>query len=292
MTKGILRLIEERVVLLDGGTGTTLINLGLPPGTPPEAWNLVEEGKVKELHKAYFAAGSDVVLTNTFGGTRVKLSLHGLGNMVEEINKRAVELVKSVCPQGRFVAGDIGPSGKALPPVGNADINELKDSFTEQAHILADAGVDFLIVETMFDLDEASAAVEGAVETGLPVFASVTFRKTKRGFFTVMGNDIPTSVSTLTDAGAAVIGTNCTLTIDDVVDLVGEMNKLTNLPLLAKPNAGNPEVKGDKVVYPFTPKAFASFVPKLIENGARVVGGCCGTTPEHIRLIAEIIKTS
>jgi 5-methyltetrahydrofolate--homocysteine methyltransferase len=287
----ILDLIKKRIVVLDGGMGSLLIDQGLPPGTPPEYWNVSHPDRVQKSHISYYDAGSDVVFTNTFGGSMLKLMAHKHGSSVEEYNKIAVDLVREICPENGYVAGDIGPSGAFLPPVGTVTEEDFFNNFLEQARYLSEAGVDFFVVETMVDIKEAKAAIKAIREIStLPILASMTYKKTKRGYFTIMGNTIEECVKVLEEAGANIIGANCTLGSDEMVDLVPLLRKETNLPISVKPNAGQPQLIDGKTVYDATPQDFAQDISAMIEAGANLVGGCCGSTPEYIKKIAEKVK--
>ncbi len=287
----ILDLVKQRVVVLDGGMGSLLIDQGLPPGSPPEFWNISHPEKVQASHKSYFDAGSDVVFTNTFGGSMLKLMAHKHGQSVEEYNKKAVELVKNICPELGYIAGDIGPSGAFLPPVGTITVKEYFTNFLEQARYLSEAGIDFFVVETMVDIKEAEAAVKAIREIStLPILASMTYKKTKRGYFTIMGNTIEECVKSLEKAGANIIGANCTLGSDEMVGLVPLLKKETNLPVSVKPNAGQPQLIEGRTKYNATAQDFARDIMLMVEAGANLVGGCCGSNSDFIRLIAEKVK--
>lgn len=287
----ILELIKKRVVILDGAMGSMLIAQGLQPGTPSENWNLSNPLKIKEIQKSYFDSGSDAVLTNTFGGTRIKLEAHKQGNRCEEYNKKAVEIAREICPEDCYVAGDIGPTGVFLPPVGKATIELFKENYLEQAKILANEGVDFFFVETMVDIKEAETAVKAIKKvSNLPIMASMTYQKTKKDYFTIMGNDVKSCVQSLVKSGADVIGANCTITSSEIIDLVPILRELTDKPISIKPNAGKPQLKEEKIVYPVTPDEFAQDIKKIVEYKARVIGGCCGTNPLFIERIARIFK--
>jgi 5-methyltetrahydrofolate--homocysteine methyltransferase len=196
-----------------------------------------------------------------------------------------------VRPAGRFVAGDIGPTGRLLKPAGDADEAMLAQAFTQQARALAEGGVDFLIIETMMDVNEALIALAAAKSTGLPVFVTVSFTKKPRGYFTIMGNKPGDSARALAGAGATAVGTNCSLRIGDMVDVVAEMADAVTVPIIAQPNAGNPETEHGVTTYVDGPEVYGRMTPDLIRAGARVVGGCCGTTPETIRLMRRAIDT-
>ncbi len=271
--------------------GSILIDQGLEPGTPPEKWNVSHPEKIQKIHLNYFNAGSDAVLTNTFGGSRMKLTAHKHGQSIEKYNQKAVELAREICPENCFIAGDIGPSGAFLPPVGTASVSDFEENFLEQAGYLADADIDFFFIETMVDLKEAEAAVKATRSISkIPIFASITFQKTKRGYFTIMGDTVSNCVKNLEKAGANVIGANCTISSDEMIDLIPLISQETILPILAKPNAGKPQLENGKTVYLTEPKPFAQDIEQIIKNGARVVGGCCGSNPEFIKEIAKQVK--
>ena len=287
----ILDVVTKRVVLLDGAMGSELIARGLPAGIPSENWNVTNPEKVADIHKNYYAAGADAVLTNTFGGSYAKLAALKHEKYIEDYNIKAVEIARNVCPEGKFVGGDIGPTGLFLPPVGKATIDDISASFTQQAKILSEQDVDFFFIETMLDINEAEAAVIAAKKAAnIPIFASITYQKTKRGYFTVMGNTIEECVSKLESAGADVIGANCTITSEEMIDLIISLRKNTKRPISAKPNAGKPELRNGETYYPTPPNDFARDIQQIIEAKADVVGGCCGTNPLFIEKIAEILK--
>ncbi len=284
--KSILSLAGERVVLFDGGMGSTIVSLGLPEGECPESWNLTHSEAIAEIHRKNLEAGADVIETNTFGANRLRLASFGYDDQVEEINLRAVQIAKKVCPEDKFVAGDIGPCGAFLKPVGKSSIDEFEESFLEQAKALARAQVDLFSIETMYDLREAVAAIR-AVRTvsDLPVFASMTFDKKPRGYLTMMGNTVPECAAQLEKAGADVVGANCTLGSDVMIELTRELRVTTDLPIIIQPNAGKPRLNRGKPFYPKDSKSFAEDMKLIAEAGANFVGGCCGTTDEFIREI-------
>jgi len=290
MSVRFMERVARGPVLFDGGMGSLLIARGLTLGEAPELWNVDRPEVVRDAHRAYFDAGSDVVTTNTFGGTGLKRGAKGLADRMEELNRAGAEVALSVRPDGRFVAGDLGPTGKVTGLPGEVSAESLRASFADQARTLAGAGVDLLIVETMYDLEEARAAVSAAVETGLPVVATMTFERKPRGYFTLMGNCPEECVSALEKAGASVVGVNCTLGPEDMLDLLSAIRPLTTLPLLAQPNAGQPTLVDGEAVYSAAPDVFARQVRRLVEEGADLVGGCCGTTPEFVRLIRSQIE--
>jgi len=261
-----------------------LMARGLSSGEAPEKWNVERPEVVKEVHRAYFSAGSDVVQTNTFGGNRFKLRDKQLESDLVRINQTAVNVAREVCPPGRFVAGDVGPSGKLMAPLGPYGVTEAEAVFGEQGQILVDAGVDLISIETMFSLEETLAALRGIRGvTDLPIFVSMTFGLKPEGFFTLMGETPKDCIKALVENGADVLGSNCQLGSREMVDLIREMRNWTTMPIIAQPNAGPPVVKGGATVYEQSPEEFAEDILRIVEAGANVVGGCCGTTPRFIQ---------
>ncbi len=288
------RMAAERTLLLDGATGTELMARGIPGATPPELWNVERPDVVGAIHRDYFAAGADLVHANTFGGTRLKLAGHGLGERAAELNEAGARLAVAVRDAeypGRLVAGDVGPTGVMLPPLGDADPAVLRETFVEQAEALVRGGVDLLHIETMFDLGEALAAVEAAVGAagGRPVCCSMTFKPAARGYRTMMGVSPAQAAAALLAAGATLVGCNCSITADAMGDLVADLHEAAGLPVLAQPNAGQPRLEGGVTVYDETPEHFAAEVAGFSSRGAGLVGGCCGTTPAHIAALAAAL---
>jgi 5-methyltetrahydrofolate--homocysteine methyltransferase len=286
MSAAILDLVAQRVVVFDGAMGTQLIEHGLPQGQCPETWNLTHPAVIQEVHRRYLAAGADVIQTNTFGGTRIKLSRYGCAEQVKAVNQAAVRIAQAAAATkpGAFVAGDIGPTGQLLQPFGDYTEEEFFTAFCEQADALADAGVDFLSIETMYSLEEALLAAKAAKRTGLPIFASLAYRVTPRGIYTMMGAEVGTATKALEEAGVDVVGTNCEIEITAMIHVVQAIKVHTHLPIMAQPNAGQPVLEEGKARYQQQPAAFAAQIPALLQAGARIIGGCCGTTPEFIRL--------
>ncbi len=287
-------LLHSRVILFDGGMGTELIRRGLPQGYCPELWNVERPGQVEEVHRRYFEAGSDVVTTNSFGGIPIKLAAHGLADRAFELNRAAAENAVRARPEKKFVAGSLGPTGKFLKPTGEFEEDDFENGFGLQAEALTQGGVDFLLVETMYDLREALCALRGArSRSPLPVFVTMTFNRTPRGFFTLMGNSVRQCLLELEQNGVPVVGTNCTLDSGEMVDLVGEMREETSLPILAQPNAGQPAANSDgKVTYSQNADDYVRHIPRIIQSGANIIGGCCGTNPDYIHRMAAIIHSS
>lgn len=283
------RLARGEVLVADGATGTWLQAAGLPPGTPPELWNVERPEEILRMHGAYLEAGADIVLTNTFGGSRHKLEKAGLGARMEELVGAGARLARQAAGDAALVAGDIGPLGDLLAPLGPVTYEEAVALFAEQARALAEAGVDFLLIETMSDLQEAAAAIAGAQSaTDLPVVCSMSFDTHGR---TMMGVTPLKMVERLWPMGLAAIGINCGRSLDDnEAALQAAHEAAPQAALWYKPNAGLPRLEGGRTVFDVGPDEFAARVAAAVERGARVVGGCCGTTPAHIRALAQAVK--
>ncbi|MCJ7812855.1 homocysteine S-methyltransferase family protein, partial [bacterium] len=239
----IFDIIQKRVVLLDGGMGTELIRYGFPNGACPELWNVERAEIVQKIHHSYFDAGSDVALTNSFGGNKIKLSSYGLAERCYELNVTSATIANEVKPNGKFIAGSIGPTGKFLQPVGNATEAEFEDAFAEQAKGLVDGKIDFLLIETQYDIREALCALRATRQVcDLPVFVTMTYNHNPHGYFTMMGNSVSLCIEALEKENVQGLGANCTLNSADMTDLVKVMRKLTSLPLVAQANAGQPSL--------------------------------------------------
>lgn len=270
------------VLLLDGGMGTELIAMGLEQGQAPEWWVIEHPERLERVHRAYVEAGSDIIQTCTFGGSPPKLASVGLEGRCAEINRGAVEVARRAAGGDALVAGDVGPTGRMFPPMGDASPGDLREAFRAQTAALAEGGADLISIETMFDLREALAAVEAALETGLPVMASMTFEAKKRGTFTIVGDALLPALTALADAGADVVGLNCSVTSSEMIPMVREAAGVS-APLAAQPNAGQPRVTPQGVVYDARPEPFAMDLMEMVRGGARIVGGCCGSDPGFIR---------
>jgi len=285
-----LELAAKRIICFDGAMGTMLLEAGLPPGGVPEMWNLDQPDVVKSVHQKYFDAGADVVHTNTFGGSALKLEVKGYAQKMRAINTRAVEIAKSVCPKGGFVAGDIGPTGTMLPPMGDATIEMWEQAFGDQAGALIDAGADIISIETMFSLDEATTALKSAKKVAdIPVIAGITFNQTQAGYYTMMGETVEQCVAVLVDNGADVIASNCTLGSGDYIELTRQICQASDKPVLIQPNAGKPVQNDDITTYEQSPSEFVRDMQQVIGAGVRMVGGCCGTTADFIRELSASI---
>jgi len=285
------RLGRGEIVVGDGGLGTWLIERGLEPGQCPEALNLERPELMEQIARGYLDAGAELLTTNTFGASPIKLRFFGQEQRMEEINRRAVELVRDVARDGAYVVASVGPCGSLLEPYGEASEDEVYESFEKQVRALATAGADVICVETMTDLREASLATRAAKAAApeLPCAVTMTFDPTPRGFFTIMGVDVESAVDGLQQAGADAIGTNCGNGIETMVEIARAFSKHAKRPLVVQSNAGLPLTEGEKIRYPETAEDFAGRVSTLIEARVQWIGGCCGTTPDHIRAIRECV---
>ena len=286
------RLQNEKILVADGATGTNLQKVGLVAGAIPEGWVLDQPEKILALETAFVEAGSDIILTCTFGGTRLRLRESPLAQRVEEINRRAGELAHQAASKrpGVLIAGSMGPTGLLLKPFGPATYEEMAASFEEQARGLVAGGVDLLVIETMFALDEAKAALEGARRvTDLPAVVSFSY---DRGVRTMMGVKPTDVVKTFQPLGVTAIGANCGTTLENMEKILNEyLSAAPDATYWIKPNAGMPEMdENNEAVYKVTPQAMGEYAQKFAAAGARIVGGCCGSTPEHVAAIAKAVK--
>ncbi len=270
--------------------GTLLMERGLESGQCPEKFNLERPEVLREIAGQYLAAGADVIETNTFGATPLKLAQYGLESRAEEINVSAVRVVREAIGDRQvYVSGSCGPCGELLAPYGKTDPSVVREAFARQIRALVGAGVDMLCIETMTDLAEAALAVEAArsVSSSVPLAVTMTFDPTPNGFYTIMGTSIEQAAKGLADFGADILGSNCGNGIEKMVEIAAEFRRHSALPLLIQSNAGLPELVGDQVVYPETPEQIAAGCRQLLELGVNIVGGCCGTTPDHIAAIRK-----
>lgn len=281
------------ILVADGATGTELQKAGLPPGASPEQWNLDNPDAIRALHRSYIDAGANLVLTNTFGGTRLRLKRHGLGERVQEINQRGAELARDVAGEQAFVIGDIGPSGELLKPLGKLAFDEAVAAFAEQAAGLLAGGVDAILVETLSDLAEAKAAIQGIRQAGsgeTPILVTFSFDTHGR---TMMGLKPEKAAHEIWSQGVAAVGANCGRTLSETLTAIELMRAaIPDAVLMAKPNAGLPQASGGNLVYDVTPEVMAEYALKFAAQGVSIFGGCCGSTPEHIRAVAKVLHKS
>ncbi len=289
MTRAEFRkLLETRTVFIDGATGTELQKRGMKAGVCPEKWIIDNPWAIQEVQKAYFEAGSDIVLAPTFTGTRIKLDEYGLADDLVEINRKLVRLSKEIAPKGKFVAADISMTGKQLYPLGDLMFEDLVDCYKEQVAAILSEGVDLFVVETMMSLQECRAAVLAIKEScDLPIIVSLTYNPDGK---TLYGTSPETAIIVLQAMGVDCVGMNCSTGPDAMLELVEQMAAVANVPIMVKPNAGLPELEDGKTVYKMTPEEFADASEKLYQAGATLFGGCCGSTPEHIRTLVNRIK--
>jgi len=275
-------------IITDGAMGTVLFAAGLEHGDPPELWNINHPERIAEVHRTYIAAGSQVLLTNTFGGNRYRLSLHNAQDKVAGANRAAAKILRQVTDESDtelIVAGDIGPSGEVLAPYGELAFQDAKDGFAEQAAALIEGEVDLIWIETMSDLEEVRAAVEGAREVSpdIPIVTTMTFDTHGR---TMMGVTPEQAYETLSSFDVVALGGNCGNGPEEIIEVISKMSSLNNgKPLVAKANAGIPELVKGKAVYRATPETMAGYAINSYNAGARIIGGCCGSTPDHIAAI-------
>lgn len=284
-------LLKEKAVLVaDGAWGTELARLGLKAGEIPEIWNVEQAQKVQAVAESYVRSGSDIILTNTFGGSRFKLKKSGIDGRTIELNKRGVELSKRAAGDKALVFASIGPTGDFMLPLGQRTEEEFIECFAEQIKACAQAGVDGIVIETMTDLSEALSALKAARQVcSLPVVTSMTFDKGAKGFATMMGVTPEQAARELDAAGADIIGSNCGSGIDNMIEVARFLRPITDKPMWIKPNAGMPRLVNGQTIFDEAPEQTASRVGELIAAGANIIGGCCGTTPEHIKHIIAAV---
>ena len=286
--------LNKRPLLLDGAMGTMLQVYGLKSGECSEGWNISHPQIVQKIHQEYIKAGADIILTNTFGANRVKLSSFNKQNDVIEINKLAVKIAKEAIKSVRelkkkvLLAASVGPTGKILEPYGPLSLKEVYENYKEQTVILEKAGVDLIILETFYDLEEIKAALKATKEnTNLMVIASMTFDKNLK---TIYGVDPERTVIVLENEGADGVGANCGTGPEVLYKVLKIMKKVSKTYLIVEPNAGIPELVKDKIVYPSSPKIMADYTEKFVKLGLNLIGGCCGTTPLHIKAMSDKIR--
>jgi 5-methyltetrahydrofolate--homocysteine methyltransferase len=286
------RLARGDVILGDGAWGTLLMERGLAPGDPPEIFNLDRPEAIEDIAALYLDAGAEIVTTNTFGGSPMKLESFALAARTEDLNARAVAAVRRAVGDRAYVSASVGPTGRLLLPFGDTEPARMAEAFERQAHALAAAGVDLFCVETMTDLNEATLAVTAirAMAPKVPILATMVFEQTRRGFFTVMGVSIRAAALGLQEAGADIVGSNCGFGIGTMIEIAREFRQHAGVPIAIQANAGLPVIRNGATVYPETPDDVAARAPELLDAGVQIIGGCCGTTPAHIRALRSVIR--
>lgn len=285
------RLAAGEVFITDGATGTSLQRMGLPVGAAAERWVLENPDAIRSLEQAFIEAGSDIILTCTFGGTRLRLDASGLADRFEAVNCKAVQIAQEAAmATDVLVAGSIGPTGHMLSPLGTLSVEEAWEEFADQARILLESGVDLIVIETQFDMNEATAAVRGvrAMDSEIPLVCSFSY---DRGTRTMMGVRPVQMAETIGALDVDVLGINCGRSLDENFEALLELREATDKPIWFKPNAGMPEMDADgKPTYSVTPEEMGALVPGWLEAGAQFVGGCCGTSPEHLAEIVKVVR--
>ena len=293
MNKFLERLNTGEIMVADGATGTNLQDMGVKAGTPPEDLVMDDPDTILKLETAFVEAGSDIILTCTFGGTALRMKESRYADRAQEVNVRAVKLARKAASKGEnvLVAGSMGPTGALMKPFGPLTPEEVTATYAEQAKALAEGGVDLLLIETMFAFDETDAAFEGARSvTDLPIVVSFSY---DRGVATMMGVKPKKVIGKYQEMGAALVGANCGTTLENMEKIITEYGETApDFPLWAKPNAGLPrmDVETNIATYDVTPEEMGEYARKYVALGARVVGGCCGSTPEHLAGIVKAVK--
>ena len=285
------RLNSGKVIVGDGGWGSMIMQHGLKHGEAPEAVNLSNPGILNEIAGLYLEAGAEIITTNTFGATMLRLQSYALDDKADEINLKGVEIIRNAVGEKAYVSASVGPTSQLIAPYGKTTPDEVYSNFERQIRELLAAGPDMICVETMTDLQEAVLAVKAArsLSAEIPIMATMTFNEKPRGFFTMMGVSIEKAAQGLEAAGANIIGSNCGNGIEKMVKIAAEFKKHSSLPIAIQANAGLPIMQDGKTVYPETPDFMAEQTLKLLEIGVQIIGGCCGTTPEHIRALRKVI---
>ena len=292
MNRLLERLRGGSILVADGAMGTMLFERGLRSGECPEAMNLSKLSVLEDIARLYLDAGADIIQSNTFGGSPLKLASYSLADAAHLINSNAVLAVKRAVSGRAYVSASCGPCGKILKPYGDTDPELVYESFGIQMQAFFESGCDVICIETMMDLREMLLALRAAKEKapGIPVMATMTYDATPKGFFTIMGDTIEKTSSALEEAGADVIGSNCGNGIENMIRIAREYRKCTTLPIIIQSNAGLPVIKNGELVYPESPEFMAEKAKELVDAGVSIIGGCCGTGPEHIRAIKNAIS--
>jgi 5-methyltetrahydrofolate--homocysteine methyltransferase len=285
------RLNNNDHLVVDGATGTNLIARGLPSGVTAESWVLEQPDMIVQLHKDFISAGADIILTCTFNGSPIRLKGTRLEGKMEQVNRKAVELAhQAAIGTKTLIAGSLGPLGQLLKPLGPLTVDEALNAYAEQAKIISESGADLLVIETQYDLGEIKAAIQGAKSvSGLPLVVSISYDRGKR---TMMGVSPTQAAKELDSLPVDVIGINCGRSLDENLQNLIELRQVTTKPIWFKPNAGLPRIdEHGKTVYETSPEAMGALVHAWFQAGAQIVGGCCGTSPEHLREISKQVKS-
>jgi 5-methyltetrahydrofolate--homocysteine methyltransferase len=287
------RIKAGDIIVADGAMGTMCFEAGLKAGDCPELWNIEHPDLIQKITQSYFEAGSEIVHTNTFGGTGLKLAPYGLQTRASELNSEAVKIARRAVGDKAYISGSCGPCGKILKPYGDSEPEIIYAAFREQIDALIKAGVDAVTIETMVDLEEAKLAIKAAREISatIPIMATMTFDSTPNGFFTIMGVSVEDAAKGLEEAGADLIGSNCGNGIENMVKIAAEFRNVTKMPLIIQSNAGMPKVENGKTVYAETPDMMAEKAREMLDLPVSVIGGCCGTTPDHIRALRKMVES-
>ena len=285
------RLRRGDAIVGDGALGTMLMQRGLKHGDPPEGFNLAKPNILEEIASLYLDAGAEIITTNTFGGSPLRLQQFSLDTQTEAINQAAVEAARRAVQDRAYISGSVGPSSRIIKPFGDTEPEEVFVSFQRQIRALLDAQVDMICIETMTDVAEAVLAIKAArsLDSKIAVMATMTFGVTPQGFLTLMGSSIQKAAAALEKAGADIVGSNCGDGMENMVGIAREFRKHSRLPVAIQGNAGLPVAEGTTLVYPETPKFVATKAIDLLQLGVQIIGGCCGTRPEHIRAIRQVV---
>jgi len=286
------RLKRGEVIVGDGALGTQLMKRGLKHGEPPEIFNLAQPHVLEEIASLYLEAGAEIITTNSFGASSLRLRHFSLDKDAEAINRAAVAAVRKAVGSRAYVSASVGPTARMLKPAGDTEPEEVYSSFRNQISALLSAGADMICIETMTDLKEAELAVKAvrSLDANVPVMATMTFDRNPRGFFTLMGSSIQKAASALESAGAGIIGSNCGHGIESMIGIAREFRQYSRLPIAIQSNAGLPVASQGALQYPETPDYVTGKALELLELGVQIIGGCCGTGPEHIRAIRKAIN--
>lgn len=291
------RLQRGDVIVGDGSLGTLLMQRsseqGLPQGNAPEEFNLTKPRMLEEIASLYIEAGAEIITTNTFGASPLRLRHYSLEGEMETINRIAVETVRGVVGDTAYISASVGPTARMIKPLGDAEPQEIVSCFESQIGVLLAAGVDLICIETMTDLTEASLAIKAArsLDSKIPIMATMTFGKTPRGYFTIMGTSVKDAAVQLENAGANIVGSNCGSGMGIMIDIARSFRQHSRLPVAIQGNAGLPVETENGLTYPETPGFFAAKTKELLDLGVQIIGGCCGSGPEHIRAIRKVVDS-